>query len=103
MSRLTELKNEDATALIADIIEPASVIFADTEVKEKLKDSKIAAIKYVMKNHGTELIDILALLDGVPRDEFKVNAVQIVQKTFALLNDPDLMSVFYSQAQTAES
>ena len=101
MSKLTEFKNEAAAELLADLIEPASVLFGDEEIRNALKESKIAGIKVAMKKHGKELIDILATVDGVPREEYSVNAMQIVSKTLAILSDSDLMAAFSSQEQTA--
>lgn len=103
MSRLSDLKNEEATALIADLIEPAAVIFADTEIKTALAESKMSGIKLCMKKHGKELIDILSIIDGIPREQYNVNAVQIVSKTLDILSDKDLMAAFFSQEQTVES
>ena len=101
MSKLTEFKNEAAAELLADLIEPASVLFGDADIKAALKDSKISGVKVAMKKHSKELIDILAIIDGIPREEYDVNAMQIVAKTLAILSDSDLMSAFTLQEQTA--
>lgn len=103
MSRLTELRNEEAAAMLAELIEPASVIFADKEIRDALKESKMSGVKCAMKKHGKELIDLLAIIDGADRETYSVNAMQIVTKTLAILSDKELIQAFTSQAQTAES
>lgn len=103
MSMITELKNEQATALIADLIEPAAEIFADEDFKDALKEDKLKAVKLLMKNHGEALLTMLAILDGVPRKDYSVNAVDIIKKSLAVLNDKELLSAFTLQEQTVES
>lgn len=103
MSRLTELKNEQAAELLAELVEPAATIFADEEIREALKESKMKGVKCAMKKHSKELIDLLCAVDGAERGTYKVNAMQIITKTIALLSDKDLIQAFTSQEQTAES
>lgn len=103
MNRLTELKNEQAAELLAELIEPAATLFADGKIKEALKESKLAAVKVAMKNHGKELVDILAIVDGADRATYSVNAMQIITKSIALLSDKELLQAFTLQEQTVES
>lgn len=103
MSRLTELQNEQAAEMLAEIIEPAATIFADTDVRDALKESKMSGVKTAMKKHSKELIDLLAIIDGADRETYSVNAIQIVSKTLAILSDKELVQAFTLQAQTAES
>lgn len=103
MSRLTELKNEQAAEMLADLIEPAAAIFTDTEIREALKESKMAGVKLAMKKHSKDLIDLLAAVDGADRETYTVNAMQIVSKTLKMLSDKDLIQAFTLQEQTAES
>lgn len=100
--KLSEYKNEEAAAILADILDPAFELISDNELKNALKESKINAAKFALKNHGRALIDILAIYEGIPREEYNVNAVGIIAKAFSILNDKDLMSAFTSQEQTAD-
>ena len=103
MSRLTELKNEQAAEMLADLIEPAAAIFTDKEIREALKESKMAGVKLAMKKHSKDLIDLLAAVDGADRETYNVNAMQIVSKTLKMLSDKELIQAFTLQEQTAES
>lgn len=100
--KLSEYKNEEAAAILADILDPAFEIFSDEDFKKAVKESKLSAAKYALKSHGKALIDVLAIYDGVPREEYNVNALGIVSKVFAILNDSVLMSAFTLQEQTTE-
>lgn len=100
MRKLSEIQNEEALDVLADILEPTIVIARDGEVKKKAKESRMAAIQYIMKNHKSALLKILATLEGVPIEEYKVNVIQIPVKVMELLNDEDMMNFFHSQGLT---
>lgn len=101
--KLSEYKNEEAAAVLADILEPAAEIMSDNKFKEAFQTSKISAAKIALREHGKAIIDVLAIYDGIPREEYSVNPLEIVSKVIAILNDKELMSAFISQGQTAES
>ena len=101
--KLSEYKNEEAAAILAEILEPASEIFSDKKFTESLKKSPISAAKIALKEHSKSVIDVLAIYDSVPREEYKVNPVEIFSRFIEILNDKDLMSAFTSQEQTAEN
>jgi hypothetical protein len=101
--KLLEYKNEEALEILADIIEPISKIASDKRIRVAFKESKITAIKVLLKHHNSALIDILAVYEGVPREEFSANAVQIIAKALSLFNDKEIMSVFTSLGQNEES
>nr|DAI82398.1 MAG TPA: hypothetical protein [Caudoviricetes sp.] len=92
--KLSEYKNEAAIELLADILEPATKILADEKIKELIDGPRISLIKYVLKNHKSEIIEILAIMDGVPVEEYECNFLTLPSKVMALLNDKDLMSFF---------
>lgn len=98
MRKMSEIQNEDALDVLVDIIDPLTEICLDKEVK-KLTESKnnMGAIKVAIKNHKQAVMQILATLDGVPVEEYKVNLIQIPTKLFELLNDADMMAFFHSQ------
>lgn len=97
MRKLSEIQNEEALDLIAEILVPVMEIASDAKVREAAQEGKMAGIQYVLKNHKSALMSILATIDGVPGEEYKVNVVQIPLKVMELLNDEDLMNFFQSQ------
>lgn len=101
--KLCEYQNEEAAEILADLIDPISEIASDKDVKENFKSSKMKTAKIILKKHGKPLIDILSIYEGIPREEYHVNPIGLVRKTFNILNDKDVMSVFTSQEQTEEN
>lgn len=102
--RLSELQGEEALDVLADIIEPASEILADSEVSSILKGSgkKLTAAKVILKNHKKAVIEILAAMERTPVEEFQVNVLTLPVKLLDVLNDKTLMEAFGLQSQTKE-
>lgn len=99
--KLTDYKGEDALDLIADIIEPASVIFGDKELKKLGKEkNKIPAVKYVLKNHKKECVEILARLNGKTVDEYDSNIAVMLKEIMEIISDKELVEVFRVQGKT---
>ena len=93
--KITDFKNEDAIELIADLIEPISEISTDKELVELLKKgNKMKAIQQGLKNHKSSIIQILAILNGVPVEEYSCNPITITKDLLVILNDKELMEVF---------
>lgn len=102
--KLSEYENEEALDLLAELIEPATAICTDKKVVElfKQKDRKLASVvKVIIKNHKKEIIEILAALDGVPVEKYKVNVLTLPAKVLEILNDDDLVNFFSQQIQSA--
>ena len=96
--KLSEIKGEAALDLLVDIIDPASKIMSDPDIKKLVgAKNKSAIIKTLIKNHKPEIIEILAIIDGVPVEEYEVNVFTLPLKLLELLNDPELVSFFTSQ------
>ena len=101
--KISEIKGEDALDLLADIIEPASEIMADPEVKKLANAKNRGAIaKHLIKNHKKSIIEILATIDGVPVDEYDCNVFTLPIKIIEMLNDKELVSFFTSQVSMEE-
>lgn len=99
--KLSEYKNEEALDILAEIIEPATNIIGDAEVKRIYKEeSQGALVKYIIKTYKSDIITILAVLDGVPRDEYECNIFTLPAKLMELMNDKELISFFSSSAQS---
>ena len=96
--KLSEIKGEAALDLLADIIEPATEIMADPNIQKIIKaKDKGKVIKALIKSHKKSIIEILAIIDGVPVDQYDVNVFTLPVKLLELLNDKELMSFFTSQ------
>lgn len=118
MKRLSDYKGEEALEVMADIMEPLATIMADSEVRQLVvedaklrKESKgkkrIPYIKFVkpaIKNHKTEVLEIMARIEGVPLEEYtaSVNLATLPITILMYINDPSLKSLFTLQDQNLE-
>lgn len=103
MRKLSEIKNEDALEVLADIFDPITRICSDKEIRTLAGKSRAEAVKAAVKNHKRDVLYILAKLDGEDPDKYEVNIIQIPVKIFDLLNDPDMASFFSSQGLTSSN
>jgi hypothetical protein len=92
--KLSDYKNEDAVEVIADIIEPLSVIFTDEEIKNE--KNRMKAIAKALKKYKKEVIQILARIDGVPVDEYECNALTLPIKVLEVMNDKEVQDFLES-------
>lgn len=100
--KLSEYKNEDAIELLGEIIEPVTKVMGDSELKEILsnqsnKNKKLTVVSFVLKKHKSEVIEILAKLDGKKVDEYECNIFTLPMKVMEILNDEELQLFFKSQ------
>ena len=99
--KISQIKNEDALDLLADIIFPVSNIFNDMTLREKFKtETKATIAMYILKNHKRSIIEILARLEGVKVSEYNANIVQMTESLLDIMNDKELMDFFRSQGQS---
>lgn len=94
--KLSEIKGEKALEVLADLIDPATAIMADAEVKKAYDMNKnvLQLAKVILKRHPKEVVAILAALDGVPVEDYEVNIVSLPKKLLEILNDEELQQLF---------
>ena len=92
--KLSDYKNEDAVEVIADIIEPLSVIFTDEEIKNE--KNRMKAIAKALKKYKKEVIQILARIDGVSVDKYECNALTLPIKVLEVMNDKEVQDFLES-------
>ena len=101
--RLSDFKGEEALDVLADIIEPLTLILADSEIQKLAKSGeKVPPIKYVkpaIKNHKKEIIEVLARLDNKSVEEYSktMNLLTLPKQVLDLISDPEVQSLFHSQ------
>lgn len=100
--KLTEMKNEQALDALEMLIDPVSEICTE-EFMNCLRGGKMmAAARVALKENKAALIRILAIMDCEDPDTYSVNMFQIIRKTIALLNDPEVMGLFTSAPLTED-
>ena len=99
MKKLSDYKDDEAIEILADILEPVCTICVDEDVQKSFSKSKMEVIQTCMKKHPSEIRKIMAVLDGIPFEDYHINIYDIPKKMWELLNDEELMSFFRSQGQ----
>lgn len=116
--RLSDIKGERVFDVIADLIDPISNMAGDKEVSELFTrkkcpegmDRREFAVKrlkqhlpVLLKTHKTDMVAILAAVEGVSYDEYKesLTLLKLMQDATELLNDELFRELFFS-AQTGK-
>jgi hypothetical protein len=89
--------NEQKLDMFADLLEPCAAILGDKEVIEEIQrkgGSAIKGIKKAIKKHPSEMVEILAILDGEDPATYEVNIAMIPVRFLKLVNDPSMQEVF---------
>ena len=103
--KLSEIKGEKAIEVFADLLEPASRILSDEEVLNSIKEKEpqVIIIKKMLKNHSKDVVEMMAILDDVPVEEYEVNFITLPAKLVELFNDEAINELFTSQSQNEVS
>lgn len=119
--KLSDVKGDRVFDVIADVIDPISVLAEDADVKaifkrgEKIPDDKtpsqvfMARVKHylpaILKNHRDNIIAILAAIKGVTSDEYKesITLATLVKDVLELLGDKVFLDFLSSQESSEES
>lgn len=116
--RLSEIKGERVFDVISDLIEPVARIAEDKEAAKLFRREKLAkgetamgallkriraSVPLLLRNHKKDLIEIMAALEGVPKEAYAeaLSVPKLIADIFGLLNDNELLSLF-GLAQTTE-
>ena len=103
--KLSDYKGEEVLDVLADIIEPLTVVLGDPEMQELSKQKDTPAIAYIkpaLRNHKKEIIEILARLENETVEEYKshLNLLTLPVAILDLINDPEVSHLFQSQEQS---
>ena len=100
MKRLSEYRDEEALDLMADLLEPFVKIFGDEEFAKQYRAGKtLQAVKVAIKGHKKDVKEILAIMEGVPLEEYHCDILTLPMRLLEILNDEKLQQVFTSQVQ----
>lgn len=107
--KLSDIKGEKALDVLAEMIEPATEILTDPDIKSAFenKETKLfSVVKMMIKRHKRAVIEMLAALDGEePNDEYvnKIGLLTLPKKLMELLQDENLGAVLPLSDQMKES
>ena len=103
--KISEFRNEAGLEVIADIIEPLSVVFRDQEFRKMVEGGSVnrfQVVGYLLKNHAKPVIEILARLSGTTPGEYDKSVIGMTRDLLDLLNDEELRDFFPSQGQKSD-
>lgn len=105
MRKLQDVKGEEALDVLADVLDYAVRLLKNDTIREKLDNQglrDVDTIKTMIKEGKTEIISIMAVIDGKSYDEFLegLDLLTLPMMLYETFNDEALLSVFQSQAQT---
>lgn len=105
MATVFDYTGEDAIELLADTLEPAAGILADEKVKELARGggSRVKTAGYLLRAHKGEILEIFARVEGVPVEDYKPNALELVKNILDLLGNKEFTELFTSQGRTLTS
>jgi hypothetical protein len=105
LKKLSEYKGIEAIEILGNIIEPINDIMLDKQFKyliENTTGNTLPVIQYLLKYHAKEIHEIMAILEGVPVEEYEPNIVTLPLMLMEILSDKDILSLFQSQGQTTD-
>lgn len=95
--KLSDYRDEEALDVLADLIEPASEIFSDKEIKAAAESGKrAAAVSVAIKRHKKAVIAILAALNRTPVEEYHCGIFTLPVMLGEMFNDPNVLALFTS-------
>ena len=98
--KLSEIKNEQAIEVLADMFDPIIEIASDEKsVSAARGNNKGLMVKHILKDHARAVFELMALSDGVPVDEYECDFLTLPVKLLDLFNRPELGFLFQSQGQ----
>lgn len=101
--KLSEIKGERAIEVFADLLDPVVRIISDDEILAAFKDNekKVVIIQKMLKKHPKEIIEAMAIIDGIPVEEYKANVdfLTFPAKLIEFFNDEAVAKLFTSQSQ----
>lgn len=84
MKKFSDYKGDEAIELWADLLDPLTAIFTDDDVRKVVQkgESKIQIAKTLLKNHKSEMVQIMLRIDPEP-----IDGLNIVTRLIALLSE----------------
>lgn len=105
--RLSDFKDEKAIEVIADLIDPISVIAQEVKkVRASKSGSQLTVAQVVgisLKKCKKEAIQMFAILNDIPPEEYHCTGATIMSDMIQMFSDPQLMQLFglRSEMQTS--
>lgn len=101
--KLQDIKGEKALIILADLIDPIKELSGDAVFRKMLDGDKLEAVKYLLKNHTSTIVKVLAILNEEDPNTYEPNLLTLPVMLLDFFNDPIVTELFGLQSQTDQS
>lgn len=104
MKRLSDFQDEQALDLLAELFDPAIEIISDDNFVNAIDSGRRAeAVKIALKEHKSDVMKVLAAMEGVPVEEYHCNVftlpIRLGEVITEVMKVPELMAFFTPQGK----
>lgn len=95
MGLVGNLENEEMVEALGDVLESIEVLKEDEKLLKLIQSQNVLKIGiYLCKNHSKEVVDIMASLEGTPREEYKLTIPKVIKALNEIKADDDMLAFF---------
>lgn len=96
MRKLSEIKGEEAIDVLAEILEPITMISSDEEVKAGFETNVAKCVSIALKKYKKEVLEILACVNGKSVEETceEIGVLSLPAYVMEILEEPAIQSLF---------
>lgn len=102
MKKLSEFKDDEAMDVLAEILDPMVnmmknkdfVLAIRGDKKKGIRPNRVEAIKIAITKNRSDVVNIMAVLNETPVEEFHYNLLTLPQMMVEMFNDKELMDFF---------
>lgn len=95
MGLVGNLENEEMIEALGDVLESIEVLKEDEKLLKIIESQNVLKIGiYLCKNHSKEVVDIMASLEGTPREEYKLTIPKVIKALNEIKADDDMLAFF---------
>lgn len=100
--KLSEIKGKEAIRILAALMDPVARIVGNEKVQKiaKSKVPRLVVAKTMLEECPDDVIEVMALLDGEDPKTYEVNLLSLPMKLLEIINDPEVVQLFFSEEQT---
>lgn len=103
MGLIGNLENEKMVEALGDILVSLEVLKEDEKLVELAQKQNLFKLAiHLCKNYSKEVVDIMATLEGTPREEYKLTIPKVIKTLKEIQSDDDLMAFFSPSSQTEQ-
>lgn len=101
--RLSDIQGEKSFDILAELMTPLEGLSKDEELKRMIGNSSgFSLAKYLLKEHKTEVLEVMAILNETTVDKLEYNVLTLPKMVIEIITDPVLLELFQSLSQNRD-